>query len=314
MLVFVIIVLGLFVYSVSTGTYGHNFGTYLVWGSTLGIFVVATVDALKSALEKIKRQHRMRVEIRNDRNEQKRREQQVRTNLLDEISACHARSMSLLASIPAAFQDIENLIVEANTDFTERAYYPFWDTLEKAAIKAADVNQTISALNWNAHDYRKKVDAYKGSVPDFPVTSAITPHLTESFSTVKRIEAIARIAHRDFQFSTIYATRKTNNILIAGFKGLNEALNGISLSLTEVGDRLDNGLRQLEMSTLSAADGISTAINTMRQSHEDSAQARALQGKAVSKMNTESAERERTIIAMLDNIQRNRAPLPFTTH
>ena len=51
-------------------------------------------------------------------------------------------------------------------------------------------------------------------------------------ATAERMQAIVRKAQRNFQFATIYEQRKTNQILVAGFTTLAQALNQMTGQIT----------------------------------------------------------------------------------
>lgn len=60
--------------------------------------------------------------------------------------------------------------------------------------------------------------------------------------TAERMKAIVRKAQRSFQFATIYEQRKTNQILIAGFTNLAEALDQMAYRITDSIDNLTNSV------------------------------------------------------------------------
>lgn len=78
---------------------------------------------------------------------------------------------------------------------------------------------------------------YKGEGWDTPSPYPITPQHSAKLgdackATVTRMETLVQAAHRNFQFATIYEQRRTNQILIAGFVNLTEALNQMACKIT----------------------------------------------------------------------------------
>jgi RNA-splicing ligase RtcB len=110
------------------------------------------------------------------------------------------------------------------------------------------------------------------------------------------MHGIVRRAQRDFQFSVIYEHRKTNQILVAGFKNLAQAveemasritasIDSLTTSVDKMTSTLDESLRRLSEQTERLATGAA------EKSDRDAA------GKCV---------REQRVLEMLDRIERQR--------
>lgn len=113
----------------------------------------------------------------------------------------------------------------------------------------------------------------------YPLTLQHISKLSDaSNATVMRMERIVHAAHRNIHFATIYEQRRTNQILVAGFTNLADALDQMTFRISRSLDDLAHAVRSMH-STLSASlDAI----------HSDLGEA----------------------LDMLDNIQRNRKPWP----
>jgi molecular chaperone GrpE (heat shock protein) len=112
---------------------------------------------------------------------------------------------------------------------------------------------------------------------------------------------VVGVAQRDFEFSVIYEQRKTNQILVAGFKSLAQALDQMTWRITSsidelsatverVGSKLNDSLQQIRAETRNVAA-------QMAGHRED------IKREAVRRV-----EREEKALEMLDNIQRKRYP------
>jgi len=94
--------------------------------------------------------------------------------------------------------------------------------------------------------------------------------------TVKRLEILVQAGHRNYHFASIYEQRRTNQILIAGFANLGEALNRMTSKIT------------------ASIDGLAFSIGVMSSTLNESLDAiHADLGGA---------------LEMLDNIQRGKRP------
>jgi uncharacterized protein YfcZ (UPF0381/DUF406 family) len=124
---------------------------------------------------------------------------------------------------------------------------------------------------------------YKGEDWDTPLPYPITPqHIAKlndaSKTTVTRMETLVQAAHRNFHFATIYEQRRTNQILIAGFTNLAEALNQMACKITA-------SINDLAISIGAMTSMLNESLDTI---HTDLGEA----------------------LEMLDNIQRGKRPFP----
>jgi hypothetical protein len=65
----------------------------------------------------------------------------------------------------------------------------------------------------------------------FPVSREVKPALLTSLDVSKRMNELVRSAQKDFQFATIYEQRKTNQLLVAGFQTLANAIDGMGMRI-----------------------------------------------------------------------------------
>jgi DNA anti-recombination protein RmuC len=92
----------------------------------------------------------------------------------------------------------------------------------------------------------------------------------------------------------IYEQRKTNQILVAGFTNLADALNDMTWRIT---DSIDNLASSVDGMTSTLNESMQAIHSRMGDIHEE-----------LSKEASERAVREKKALEMLDNIQRRRKP------
>jgi len=106
------------------------------------------------------------------------------------------------------------------------------------------------------------------------------------------MSSIARKAQIDFEFATIYEQRKTNQLLVAGFTNLAQALAGmgqsIALSIEDLSGQVSHMTEALE------------GVHTTMKDHSE----------ALETHNDLALARHDRALEMLDNIQRRRRPRP----
>jgi hypothetical protein len=127
------------------------------------------------------------------------------------------------------------------------------------------------------------VSKYEGTPPRFPVSVGYVKELGVGMRSAARMQNLVRKAQRDFRFSMIYEQRKTNEILVAGFEHLAEALEGMEWEISASIDALTGSVR--------------TAGTTLSET-----------AKMIDSRLTDLSARASEALEMLDNIQRRRRP------
>lgn len=204
-------------------------------------------------------------------------------------------SIYLFESLPKELVKAEKYLNQAEIDFSDGAFAPFWDSIEEATKSLSYFVKGTKLIEENSSEYTKLIGEYEGISPQYPLSKQSIEKLGVSTTTAKRMESIVRTAQRDFQFASIYEQRKTNQILIAGFTNLadalkemtwtiNDSIADLTASVGETGLRLNESMSKIQSQIDHVADDFT-------------------------KEATEREKRERKALEMLDNIQRDRRPL-----
>ena len=129
------------------------------------------------------------------------------------------------------------------------------------------------------------------------------------------MKLLVREAHKDIDFSSIFLTIKTNNLLTKGFANLGEAINQMSNELNQSLTRLSNDLDELkdiQENQLSTLEGIRDDMEAEAQWNRQEAE--RLQQQHLEDSEQQKEETKRRIAhdektrEMLDNIQRRKKP------
>ena len=146
------------------------------------------------------------------------------------------------------------------------------------------------------------IKPYESTPPEFPLARQSVAALGVGTGSAERMKAIVRKAQTNFQFAMIYEQRKTNQILVAGFTSLAQALGQMNRQITASIDDL-----------ASSVDGMTSTLNeSMLAIHSqmgDIAQTTASHHDDLLRQASDRADREKKALRMLDNIQRGRKPL-----
>lgn len=168
-------------------------------------------------------------------------QKRVRERLL----ALNEESLSLLESMPGWVVSAEHHLDQAELDFTERAFAPFWSSVERAVESLAQFDESVKKIESNSSEYVDLFARSKGPAPSFAVSALSPGRMRLATATSHRLQGIVRRAQRDFQFSVIYEHRRSSQILVAGFRSLAQAVEDMASQITASIDRLTTTVERM---------------------------------------------------------------------
>jgi len=232
--------------------------------------------------------------------------------LLEQVNALSEKSLRLLELMPQQLDSAQRYLDRAEADFADSAFAPFWDSIENAAKDLGYFNEAIFRIKENYCEHGRLARAYESPIPKFPIANGSITKLDVGTAIAERMKKTVRTAQRNFQFATIYEHRKTNQILVAGFSSMGQALD-------EMGSRIADSICELgesiEATTSASTEAITSAVTSGLDeiNSRSAAEAETAEQYRDERMRQSSAasNRERKVIAMLDNIQRHRKPTLF---
>jgi hypothetical protein len=211
------------------------------------------------------------------------------------------RSIGLFELLPKHLIAAEQHLDQAEIDFAEGAFAPFWDSIEKTAKTLGCFDEGVHHIKENTSRYTYLIKKYENTPPDFSLAPESVAKLGVATATAERMKAIVWKAQRNFQFATIYEQRKTNKILVAGFTNLAHALDQMT---SQIVDSIDS----LTCSVDGMASTFNESVCAIRSRMDDISETTVQHHKELMKRASEQAKREREALKMLDNIQRDRRP------
>jgi len=273
-------------------------GPLLCWVVVgVGITVVKALAERRAADETRRQAAEAAAEARRQRHKE---EQQGYRN---QMMALGEQSLVLFESVPNELRSAEGYLDQAEADFADRAFVPFWDCIENAARLLARIDERVRQIKGNSDRYSRLIQKYDNVPPSFPLAHESVTKLAVAGTSAERMQAIVRKAQRDFQFARIYVQCKTNQILVAGFTNLAQGLKDMTWQITASIDDLARSV-----------DGMASTLDeSLRAIHSrvgDIAETASRHADEASKAVSEAAARERRVLEMLDNIQRGRRPFP----
>ena len=134
---------------------------------------------------------------------------------------------------------VKNLEV-AKVDYNENALSPFWDRIEESTNYLGCYKEAVDQLVYNSELYKKILENKRHNFPTpFPIGTSISfPQniLDNFYSTIRK-------AQTRFEFANIWEHKKTQKILVEGFRTLAEAINNMSNAIVSAISDLKHSLR-----------------------------------------------------------------------
>lgn len=274
----------------------------ITWGLIGGLIKLGQLPAKKRmAME----EERRRVQAQANRRAAKKAAvaaaQAAQQRLASQLDRLMSESVASARELPNLITAAEKSLDLAEYEFAEGAFVPFWDAIEVAAKKLANVEATIQQLIQNSQSYQKDAPGLETPPPPFQIGLRTLP---DASHTTSRMRVIVRGAQKDPDFTKIYLMCRHNELLVAGFSTLGQVLS-------EIGDRLDSSFDRLASSINVSISGLASEITwsqkqmtaTLGAKIDRSTEQGASDAKAGRKL-------DRKEIEMLDNIQRRRRPRP----
>jgi hypothetical protein len=231
-------------------------------------------------------------------------------------------AQSSAAQLPVLLGEAELALDRAERELAEKLPSPFWEAMEDAALRLSDFDNSLRAIDRNRQEHQQLAQALNGKAPEFSLGVSVLP---DPANTNQRINTLFRRAQKMRDFPIIYEQRRTNTILIEGFRSLGNAIASLGAQLQSelaaLGDQLDFRLSDLESALRDSASQLAeqhreqlefaeAARSEQRNSNAEIAQIARDRLTQAEKRATESRDYERTTLRMFDNIQRRRRPLP----
>lgn len=137
-----------------------------------------------------------------------------RQNLLKQtVDVLSVNAIPLRDSLTARLSDATRWLDQAEVDWRERAYNPFWASVQNCACSLIAYRDAVRDINGLAVKYRGAVAELQHAAPPFPVTSASVASMKSYDGICARMAALARRAQSDRDFAMIFQMWSGNSTL-----------------------------------------------------------------------------------------------------
>jgi hypothetical protein len=302
----------LIIFALALITAGYGWVVIIIVVIAVAGFVFLWVSGEKELTKSI-REEEAQQRAKDEELKQKQYEDK-QNNYRTELVNLGSKSMDTYESLAQQLEESERNLDQAMVDLQESAYSPFWSSIEKAAKNLANYDEGVRFIKDSITNYSDLSQKYDGSVPGYPLSSKALQKLDIATGSSKKLEEIVRIAQRNFEFSTIYEQRKTNQILIAGFTNLADALDRMTYQITSSIDDMNQTLNTSMKSIDARLEGVGSKLSSIDDTLSDHYQQQGEFLDTYRKATSEQASRENRILERLDNIQRGRSPVEVGIH
>lgn len=299
----------------NSSKYWEGVGSASLLGSMLGLAIGAVVDiqGANDRADEAARKQQKAAEANRQREAEERKRKEEERKRKEEERLKEKALLNKLRQIHSLYNNSRPLLLQASKhldqaeiEFQERVFAPFWDQVEHATNNLAVYHSMISEMNQEVASYQRAVGELPMRMP--PVGLAIG-ELPSTEEVASRLYNIVRRAQSDHQFADIYEMRKANKILSAGFKSLETAIYSVGehlhSELSLLSEVVEHGLSEI----VNRIEDQSTMNNELCEEH------RTFVEEMFKSSATERTKHHENLLAkldeqsqMLDNIQRRRKP------
>lgn len=123
-------------------------------------------------------------------------------------------------SLTDLIQDANVALNLARAEFNSRAFSPFFDQVELAAIKLSLFATKLQLAHYYGNRYTHLLTRMEHTFPKLVDVQRMIPDPTNA---LQGLAQVLRMAQTDYQFATIWEQRKTREAIVDGFDNLGDA-------------------------------------------------------------------------------------------
>jgi hypothetical protein len=214
---------------ITTAATRSPFAGIVVAGVLVGVFAMMVKSGNTSALAR-KRADEQRAGVAHSNQADVDRARQEATWLTQSLTQLYKSSSEQFAQLPQLLNQARSWLLQAETEYQESAFGPFWDAVENAAGLLAKFDANAKQLSKNAVEYYRGLDGREHTFPAFPANRDTIPNPSSVLGEMRRV---VRQGQTNFQFANIWEHRRTREVMIAGFQTLGEAVNNLGAAVEQ---------------------------------------------------------------------------------
>ena len=220
---------------------------------------------------------RRREEEQERQLEEERQRDTLNSTIRERLVPLSETSKEILLSLKQLVSEASTHLDEAEREFEERTFAPFWDKVEDTTNQLAAYHQGVKRVERNATKYTRRASRLSDrasrlgvSIPRFDMPE---DELPDARPVTARLWQVRRQAQGDFQFATIYEQRRTNQILYDRFGTLESAIDRMHSSIGDALGDLAISLNTTLGDLVSASNAQADTLNVLSEHVASNAEA-----------------------------------------
>lgn len=193
-------------------------------------------------------------ELRKREEERKQREQEQLRR--ERERAERSRIEAQVASLAGHLSRAESNVIRAEREFSQKAYSSFWDQVELCVGELADYRNGCDALKHDSYFQQFQKMGMLGYEPSQQPKVILRITIPDGRPVAHRLLSVTRKAETNYRFASIYETRKTQRILIKGFRSVTAAVHAMESSISNTLSDFSSELLSTEDEQLRILDDI----------------------------------------------------------
>lgn len=179
-----------------------------------------------------------------------------------ENSAVEANRLALyyLDSLPGHLSSAAESLAQAETDWDEHVYNPFWTSIEYCAVHLSNFSSAVQSINSASERYRNAALSYDGQLAPFSVTMISVDAMNAQRTIYERMKKMTRRAQGDVNFASIFEMWRGNKIAEKGFASLQSAITQMSSDISDQISSLRSSVEHVAKSVESQTDRVTSAV------------------------------------------------------
>ena len=140
----------------------------------------------------------------------------------NQVELVISEARKLGSALPTLVGYANEWLDQAEFEFQDGAFDPFWDALENAVANLVTFQEKIRKIDQKAQEYWTYKSQLGMRRRSFELGTKTIPDVS---GTLHRLKSITRTAQKSPNFTSVYHQRNTNKLLQWGFSNLGEAVD-----------------------------------------------------------------------------------------
>jgi hypothetical protein len=208
--------------------------------------------------------------------------QQNQSSLRRTLADANSSALASLDCLPGHLETANEHLRQAEIDWKERVFNPFWTSIEGCACSLANFKSEVSNIEVQSQRFANAARQFEGRAEPFAV-SAISVAAMQSFkATSDHMAQFTRRAQGDIDFANIFEMWRGNAIMESGFASLRSAISSmgrdIAGQIASLGSSIGSLSQSIDSNTRQVSDAIShqTALATLQHNESQATRKQSL--------------------------------------